>query len=161
MSARDFRARSVVLSQDLITMLDSHPDAFDCLLYRAVRSAPENVVAGLVADVVGSSEGSERRIEYADPVETRGMLVPEDGFSLLAYSGGETDGNIDSAERPIVLLLKESNVPKQSVITWMEYTDTESMKEVRVYILESKAFGKAPVAGLKHYCISMHDESEA
>lgn len=159
---RDYRDRSSVLSSDFATMLDDHPDAFDCLLYKSIRSAPENVVTGLVDDVVGSSEGSERKIEYADPVQTRAMLVPEEQFMFMSYTDGSTDENIGSADQPLVLLLKEQDVPKHSIVTWNEMTgelDTD-IKEIRVYILESKAFGKAPSAGLKHYCIPMKDEGE-
>lgn len=158
---RDYRERSEALSTDFTTMLEEHPDAFDCLLYRAVRDTAENVVEGLVVDVVGSSEGSERKIDYADPVETRAMLVPEEQFMFLAYTEGSTDENIGSTDQPLVLLINEQNVPKQSIVTWTEYTGQgEETKEIRVYILESKAFGKAPTAGLKHYCIPMNDEGE-
>ena len=161
MNPRDYRERSNVLSTDLVTWLDDHPDGFDCLLYRAIRSNPEDVTDGIVADVVGSSEGSERKIEYADPVETRGMLIPEEAFLFSAYTDGSVDENVGSTDQPIVLLLKEQDVPKQSVVTWMEYSGLGAeTKEVRVYILESKAFGKAPSAGLKHYCIPMKDEGE-
>jgi hypothetical protein len=161
LNPRDYRERSAVLSADFANMLDNHPDAFDCLLYKAIRSTPENLVLGLVDDVVGAAEGSERKIEYADPVQTRGMLVPEEQFLFAAYTDGAIDENVGSAEQPLVLLLKEAEVPKQSVVTWVEFTGQgAATKEVRVYILESKAFGKAPSAGLKHYCIPMIDEGE-
>lgn len=161
MNPRDFTNRSAVLSDDIITMLDEHPDAFDCLLYRAVRSSVENVVEGLVEDVVGKSEGSERKIDYADPIETRAMLVPEEQFLFTAYTSGSVDENMGSTDQPLVLMLKEQNIPKQSVVTWLEYTgDGTTTKEVRVYVLESKTFGKSPTAGLRHYCIPMKDEGE-
>jgi hypothetical protein len=161
LTPRDYRPRSAVLSQDFITMLDDHPDSFDCLLYKAIRSTAENVVEGLLLDVVGASEGSERKIDYADPIETRGRLVPEEQFLFAAYTDGTIDENIGSSDQPMVLLLKEADVPKQSVVSWLEFTGqgTET-KEIRVYILESKAFGKAPTVGLKHYVIPMKDEGE-
>jgi hypothetical protein len=142
-------------------MLDNHPDAFDCLLYKAQRATAESVVVGLVEDVVGASEGSERKIEYADPIETRAMLVPEEQFLFSAYTDGSTDENFGSTGQPIVLVLKEHDVPKQSVVTWLEYTGQGvETKENRVYILESRGFGKSPSAGLRHYCIPMNDEGE-
>lgn len=161
MIPRDYRERAEVLSSDFATMLDNHPDAFDCLVYKAMRSTAENVVEGLLDDVVGSSEGSERKIEYADPVEGKAMLVPEDMFFFGAYTDGSTDENIGTADQPLVLLLSVPDVPKQSVVSWLVYTDQAgTTKENRVYILESKSFGIAPSAGLKHYCIPMKDEGE-
>lgn len=162
MANRDYRERSAVLASDIQARLEQHPDSFDCLIYRSIRSTAEDVVAGLVADVVGSSEGSERKIDYADPVEARALIVPDEGFLFSAYTEGSDEENINSSQGPLVLLLSESNIPKQSIVTWNEFigqADTDT-KEVRVYVLESKSFGKAPSAGLKHYCVPMLDEGE-
>jgi hypothetical protein len=158
---RDYRDRSGVLSQDFLTMLNTHPDAFDCLVYKAIRSTAEDTVAGLVDDVVGALEGSERKIDYADPEQARAMLIPEEGFLFGAYSDG-TGEVAATTEQPLVLLLSVPEVPKQSAVAWKEQTGqgAADVKDVAVYILESKAFGKAPVVGEKHYCIPFGDMGE-
>jgi hypothetical protein len=159
---RDYSAHSAVLSTDFITMLDSHPDSFDCLFYSARLDTAENVAAAAGAvDVVGSIEGSHRKIDYADPVPSRARIVHDEGLSLLAYEAGE-GMDLASGSEPVVILLKEGNVPKQSVISWLEKTgpaETDT-KTVYYYVLESRPFGRAPVAGMKHYCIPFLNEGE-
>jgi hypothetical protein len=159
MNNRDYTAQSTVLSADFITMLDHHPESFDCLFFKAELSAPEDVTPSSVTDVVGSIEGTERKISYADPVESRARVVPDEGLSMLAFEAGQGEDAHSGAE-PLVVLLKESNVPKQSIITWTDVTGTTTTKTMTYYVLESKPFGRAPVAGMKHYCIPMPSEGE-
>lgn len=156
MSNRDYSEQSAILSADFLTMLDSHPEAFDCLFFFAELSTAEVVAPGVARDVVGSIEGSERKIGYADPVTSRAMIVPDEGLSLFAFESGHGE-DIRSGKEPVVILIKESTVPKQSVITWTEKTGPGEADEKKVsfYVLESKPFGKAPVAGMKHYCIPL------
>lgn len=154
---RDYSAKSAVLSADFLTMLDNHPESFRCLLFKPTTVA-EDVTPSTIEDVVGSIEGSERKLSYNDSVESRAMIVPDKGLSLLAFESGQGDDTVSGVE-PIVVLLKEATVPKQSIVTWIEKTTTGE-KTVSYYVLESKPFGKAPVAGMKHYCIPMMSEGE-
>ena len=165
MSNRDYSEQSTILSADFLTMLNYHPESFACLFFKSELStaevvAPDGVTDG-VADVVGSIEGSERKIEYSDPVASRAMIVPDEGLSLFAFESGHGEDS-KSGNDPVVILLKETTVPKQSIITWTEKTgpgDTDE-KDVSFYVLESRPFGRAPVAGMKHYCIPLLSEGE-
>lgn len=158
---RDYTAKASVLSSDFLTMLNNHPESFSCMFFKAVLSTPETVAPEGLVDVVGSIEGTERKIEYDDPVPSRAMIIPDEGLSLLAFEAGYGE-DVASGVEPIVVLLKEPVVPKQSVITWIEKTGTRinDKKTVSYYVLESKPFGKAPVVGLKHYCIPLLSEGE-
>jgi len=161
MSNRDYSENSAVLSADFLTMLESHPESFACLFFGSELSTAEVVAPDGVTDVVGSIEGSERKIEYADPLPSRAMIVPDEGLSLFAFESGHGEDS-KSGNNPVVILLRETTVPKQSIVTWTEKTGPGNTdeKSVSFYVLESKPFGKAPVAGMKHYCIPLLSEGE-
>lgn len=160
MSNRDYNETSAILSADFATMLESHPEAFDCLFYKAELGTKEVTAPSIIEDVVGDIEGTQRTIEYADPVPSRAMVAP-DTASSNAYEAGHGE-DYYSEEEPVVILLNEVIVPKQSIIKWTEKTEIDSEnteeKTVSYYILESKPFGRAPVAGMKHYCIPLFNE---
>lgn len=156
---RDYRETGAVISGDVSVLLSSHPEAFDAFLFRAISGSEENATE--VADVVGTLESSEVRIEYADPIPVRALIVPDDSVAWGAFSDGTGENPLDESG-PMVLLLSEATVPKQSVVRWLEYTGQgdDDTREVAVYILKSQPYGKAPVFGLKHYCIPLMSAGE-
>ncbi len=157
---RDYTKNTAKLTHDVTKQLDEHPDSFDCLYYRADTETPEDMVSLLgVQDVVGSSESSSRKIAYAEPVQSRARIIYDEGMTFLAYESGH-DEDYGSATEPVVILLRETNVPKQSVISWKEKSEDGTEKVVFFYILESRPYGRAPAAGMKHYCIPFLNDGE-
>jgi len=69
-------------------MLENEPTAIKGLLFKANRAAKETL-ANMPTDLVGSMEGSEKIIEYLDPVECFGLEIPFE-FDLVAM---ETAGD--------------------------------------------------------------------
>ncbi len=155
---RAYSLTSGVLSQDFKTLLADDPESFECLIYKAT-SQQETVAPSVIADVVGSSESSTRKITYADPVISRALIVPDANLQLLSFGAGEGEDTV-SGKEPVVILLEEDSVPKQSVVRWTEVDVNDTIKTLDFYILNSEPFGKAPVAGYKHYCIPLLSPGE-
>lgn len=156
---RDYRETGAVISGDVSVLLSSHPEAFDATLFQAVSGSEENATE--VSDVVGTLESSEVRIEYADPVPVRAMLVPDDSVMLGAFSDGTSNNPLDESG-PVMLVLSEAVVPKQSVVRWLEYTGQgdDDVREVAVYIVKSAPSGASPIFGMVHYCIPLMSAGE-
>lgn len=148
MQPRDYRPTGQAISDNLRTFITNHPDAFDCLLFRADTSAIETIAPG--TDVVGSLESNERAITYLNPIPARAVKVP-DGLPMSASNDAmEPDG---FQEQPVVLILNVSDTPKQSIVQYNEYVDALNVRRVNLYIVQSESMGSMPGAGLRHYCI--------
>lgn len=156
---RDYRETGAVISGDVSVLLANHPEAFDATLFRSISGSEENSTE--VTDVVGTLESAEVRLEYADPIPVRAMLVPDDSVMMGAFSDGTSDNPLD-ASGPVMLVLSEGVVPKQSVVRWLEYTGQgdDDVREVAVYIVQSAPSGASPIFGLIHYCIPLISAGE-
>lgn len=150
---RDYRQTNVQIASDLDTFFDNDPDVFDVIIFKAQSDEQETVTD--VEDVVGSMESDRRTIEYADPIASKAKIMPFD-FRLFATSDGE-DANEGSAENPIIMLIKEKDIPKQSVIQYDEYINETDIRTVTLYLVHSEAYGQAPVITMAHYLIPMGD----
>lgn len=153
---RDYRAQAALTETDLDTLFEAHTEAFDCLVFKAIVGSEETVTSD-VEDVAGSLESVSRGLSYADPIQARAIIIPDDNLRLQATMDGEdADYYGIEAQQPIALILSEVDVPQQSIIRWREYAD-EAATEPRVltfYVLRSEAVGRSPaVSHMKHYCI--------
>jgi hypothetical protein len=137
-------------------MFDQDPDAVDLLLYKALIGNPETVVE--TEDVVGSIEADERAIEYDDPIDTRGIFLPFDFGGIMAMDSGAQPGDF---EVPVVMLIKETDIPKGSVVQYDEYVSDTEVQTFSMYILKSEAVGQAPSITMKHYMIPFFDDEGA
>jgi len=153
---RDYRETNAQLSSDLDVMFDSDPDAIDLLLFKARLGNPETVTE--TEDVVGSLEDDERAIEYDDPIDTRGRFLPFDFQGILAMDSGAQQGDFDV---PVVMLIKEKNIPIGSVVQYDEYISPTETQMVSLYIIKSEAVGQAPAIAMKHYLIPFFDDEGA
>lgn len=156
---RDYRETGAVISGDVAVFLASHPEAFDATLFKAISGSEENATE--VADVVGTLESTEVRIEYADPIPVRAMLVPDEFVISGAFSDGTGNNPLDESG-PLTLVLSDQTVPKQSVVRWLEYVGQgdEDVREVAVYIVKSAPSGSSPIFGMVHYCIPLLSAGE-
>ncbi len=157
MTTRDYRVHSKSIADDLDDQFDQDPDAIDILLFKARHDLKETVTT--VPDVVGALEASERAIQYDDPISTKAIIVPFD-FRFMALDSGQMAGQENEGNQPIILLIKEDNVPKQSVVQWDEYVSEGQVERRTYYVLFSEAYGQAPVITMGHYCIPFGDNIE-
>jgi hypothetical protein len=155
MTTRDYRVHSKSIADDLDDQFDQDPDAIDILLFKARHDLKETVTT--VPDVVGALEASERAIQYDDPISTKAIVVPFD-FRFMALDSGQAAGQDNEGNQPIILLIKEDNIPKQSVIQWDEYISDSDVERRTYYVLFSEAYGQAPVITMAHYCIPFGDD---
>jgi len=155
MSTRDYRVHSNSIASDLDAQFDQDPDAIDVLLFKARHDLKETVTE--TPDIVGALEASERAIQYDDPIPTKAIIVPFD-FRFMALDDGRTAGQSNEGNQPIILLIKEDNVPKQSVVQWDEYVSDTEVERRTYYVLLSEAYGQAPVITMAHYCIPFADD---
>jgi len=155
-SIRDYRATNTLISDDLDVMFDQDPDAIDMLLFKALIGNPETVVE--TEDVVGSLEADERAVEYDDPIDTRGIFLPFDFHGIQAMDSGAQQGDYDV---PVVMLIKEREIPRGSVIQYDEYINETETQTMSLYIVKSEAVGQAPAIAMKHYLIPFFDDEGA
>lgn len=146
---RDYRPSHQALSGDVKTMLKNHPDSFDALFYRADLTTPETLA--VAPDVVGALDVAERSLSYADPLQTRVMLIPEPAPVLMIWNGTESN----ATGTPIVLLSTDDDVPVQSVFQWSEYISENESRDVSFYVLYAESVGVAPGVCSKLYCLPM------
>ena len=148
MAARDYRSTNQTLAAALNALLDQSPNAIDIILFKALPGTEEVVAEG--ADVVGTMEARERRIDYAAPVNTKGLIIPNESMIFGMAEDGESPV---PGEEPIVMLVKAPDIPKQSVIWYESYIDATNTEEYYYYLLKSEPIGKAPSIIMKHYFI--------
>lgn len=153
---RDYRTTNTLISADLDTMFDQDPDAIDILLFKARRGNPETVVE--TEDVVGSVEADDRAVEYDDPIDSRGIFLPFEFDGILAMDSGEKQGDY---ETPVVMLIKEKDIPKGSVVQYDEFISATETQTLTMYIIKSEAVGQAPAIAMKHYLIPFFDDEGA
>jgi len=153
MLPRDYRNHVNSIAGDLADLFQQDPDVFDVILFKAQPAVLETVTS--VTDVVGSLESDSRRLTYADPALTKAILIPFD-FKFFATEDGFLPN--DGTDQPVILLLAEQDVPRQSRIVWQEYSDDETMRLVSFYVQSSEAYGQAPVLTMAHYCLPCIDD---
>lgn len=129
---------------DMQKMLDVHPNAFECLVFKAVLDKPEQL--NHEKDVVGTLEEQEATFSYRSPVLTKAVELPYElsGLSMLAAGSGA-----DILDVPRQFLLKEPQVPEQSVI-WVDELIGSELKTTLLYVMGAEPIGKNGTAGFKY-----------
>ncbi|NHB94559.1 hypothetical protein [Photorhabdus cinerea] len=130
---------------DLQKTLDINPNAFDCLLFKANLNALEHLSQD---DVVGNLESREETFSYSSPTITRAIELPNDSSSIQMMAFG--DGT-DEGEEIFQMLIKELNVPEQSVLWIEELTSDETVQVRLLYIIKAEPIGKNGAGGFKYH----------
>ncbi|MCC8380060.1 hypothetical protein [Xenorhabdus sp. PB30.3] len=133
---------------DLQKTLDINPNAFDCLLFKANLNALEHLSQ---SDVVGNLESREETFSYSSPTITRAIELPHDSGSIQMMAFG--DGT-DEGEEVFQMLIKELNVPEQSVLWIEEQTSDETIQVRLLYIIKAEPIGKHGSGGFKYNLMS-------
>jgi hypothetical protein len=153
---RDLRPLLRVVAGDLDIFLKSSPDAFDALLFRALRDQVEQVTD--VVDQVGSMEASEKIIEYADPDPVRAFELPFD-FPVAVDDEGESASGY--SDQPVTALIDAADIPKASVLVYDEYDDLTDKTTRRVlYVERVESISKKPGAGSIYFMLPFFDFDE-
>ena len=148
MVARDYRNTNQALATSLYALLDQSPNAIDIILFKVLPGTEEVVAEG--ADVVGTMESRERRVDYADPVNTKGLIIPDESMIFGMSEDGESPV---PGEEPIIMLIQAVDIPKQSVIWYEDYIDATDTEEHYYYVLKAEAVGVSPAMITKYYLI--------
>ena len=85
---RNYHPTAAVLSHDLSIMLSHHPEAFDCIIFPALDSSHNEIVAE--NSPTGTLLDREERLQaYDAPVKARAMIVPDEAqmISMLGAIG--------------------------------------------------------------------------
>ncbi|MET4696622.1 hypothetical protein [Endozoicomonas lisbonensis] len=133
------------VAEDLVKIIDQAPTGFDLLVFKAQIDDTESTVD--MPDPVGNLEAREKTISFADPVVSRAIMLPNDHPGLsLAYGFGE----LDHMDEPVSIVLKEPNVPEQSVVWFEEQVSADRVKVTLLYVLKSEPVGANGQAGSVH-----------
>ena len=145
---KDHHTTQVAMFAALEKMLDGDPQAFDAMLYVVEDAEPEVVVTNIL-DPAGGVEMDERKPSYADPVETRAMIVPDDALVHFAVDSGDGIAPETDAKKMLI----KGTVPKRSVLQFDKYKSAGETETVFYYVLSSTPVGDAPVLGYIHNMI--------
>lgn len=132
---------------DMQKMLAIHPNAFECLLFKAELDKPEQI--NHEKDVVGTLEAQEATFSYRSPVLTKAVELPFELSGLSMLAGGD---GADVIDVPRQFLLQEMQVPEQSVI-WIDELIDSKVKTTLLYVMSAEPIGKNGTAGYKYNMI--------
>ena len=84
---RSYQATAAALSHTFSVMLQSHPEAFDCLIFPAQPSEQNEIIA-VDSPTVTLLDRDERAQRYGAPIKARAMLVPDGEWAFGAVDSG-------------------------------------------------------------------------
>lgn len=132
------------IATDLDRIIETHPEAFDGVLFRAISENKE-VVAQAEQDIVGSLDSKERTIEYEPPVVV-GVIEPTQ--DIRHYPGlNSGDGYGLQQDDGQYRLLIAGRVPRYSVIAFpvQQHDGTYTLRIM--YVLNIRTLGRKAPAG--------------
>lgn len=150
---RDYNRTCDVLNHDIVTMLEHHPEAFDCIVYPALESE-QNEIEAVNKPNVTLLDRDERKQTYGEGLVARAMSIPDEAVAMgLVDSGLYEHFESVTATGAINLVLSVKAVRSFSLIQWMEYADHDDVVERTVYVADIKQCGHSMgVAGCIYVC---------
>ena len=157
---RSYQATAAALSHTFSVMLQSHPEAFDCLIFPAQPSEQNEIIA-VDSPTVTLLDRDERAQRYGAPIKARAMLVPDGEWAFGAVDSGLYE-SFHSDEEAMLLLLSVPGLRTFSLVQWLEYLDMASQETVErtVYIAENIPVGRTLGAGMVHKCYPLPASGE-
>ena len=153
---RNYHPTAAVLSHDLSIMLSHHPEAFDCIIFPALDSSHNEIVAE--NSPTGTLLDREERLQaYDAPVKARAMIVPDEAQMFGTVSSGSMENFHDTPEG-IRLLLSMPDLRTYTLVQWMEYPTMFSADPVErtVYVSSVQPLGKTlGAAGFSYLCFPL------
>ncbi len=152
LTPRSYRPGAQALNDAYATMLQSHPEAFDCIIYPAKSSEHNEILAD--NEPVGTLlDRDERAQEYDPPVLGRALIVPKQELAFDATDSGLYE-SFHAASEAMTLMLSISGLRRHSLVQWEEYLslDSEDTIERVVFIADEKPVGRTLNAQMLYIC---------
>lgn len=149
---RSYQPGAQALADTYATMLQSHPEAFDCLIYPAKSSEHDEILAD--NEPVGTLlDRDERAQEYEAPLLARAMIVPRQDLMFDATDSGQYE-SFHAASEALTMLLSVPGLRRHSLVQWSEYLSPDSDETVDrvVYVSNEKPIGRTLNAQMLYTC---------
>lgn len=157
---RNYVPGGKVLQHTYEVMLRDHPEAFDVIVFPALRSE-ENEINAVDAPEITLLDRDERGQTYGEPYKCRAIIAPEE---TLAFSATDSEllESFHSASEAVNLLLAGRGVRTYSIIQWLEYPDMDSEETVErtVYVAATRPVGHTMNTWTIHTCFPLFGEGE-
>lgn len=152
LSPRSYKPGAQVLNDTYATMLQSHPEAFDCIIYPAKSSEHDEIWADN-APVGTLLDRDERAQEYDTPILARALIVPRQDLAFDATDSGLYE-SFHAASEAMTMLLSIPGLRRHSLVQWSEYLSLESDETVErvVYVSDEKPVGRTMNAQMLYTC---------
>lgn len=98
-----------MVGDGIATLLDQHPEAFDCLVFKVVKGSEEQLASE--DDPAGALESEARALSYESAVPARALIIYDDAVSFGTLPDGLRE-NFQAAEQPFKLLLWEGEIAR-------------------------------------------------
>jgi hypothetical protein len=154
---RNYASTAISILWDIVKTLDDHPDAFGVSIHKATGPLENPAPEIEEHPQVVAMESGERRPTFAEPVQTRAMIVPPEIRNMLGLYGGDVQANPMADEEPMLIVLKDQAVPRYSFVQWQEAQADGGIQDRLMYILHGEAVGEAPAIVMIHHCIPAGD----
>lgn len=149
---RSYKSTAGIVRHTLEVMLRDHPEAFDVLVFPALESDRNEIVA--VNRPRATLLDREQRLqEYGPPFRARARIVPEDIMPLEMVDSASFE-SFHGMQDAVRIVLSQPGVRTFSLIQWLEYPEHESEETATrtVYIAETQPLGRTLDAGVVHVC---------
>lgn len=151
MRPRNYSPLGSILSHDYKSVLEQHPEAFDCIVFPAKSPEHDETIA-VNESVATVLESDSRAQKYDTPVYARAMLVPKQELDYDATESGQYEAFTDSSDA--INLMLSVQVRRYSLIQWLEYIalDRDETIERTVYVRDILPLGRTLTAGATYVC---------
>ena len=149
---RSYKPGAQVLNDTYVTMLKSHPEAFDCIIYPAKSSEHNEILAD--NEPVGTLlDRDERAQEYDPPVLARALIVPKQELAFDATDSGLYE-SFHAASEAMTLMLSIPGLRRHSLVQWKEYLSlaNEDTVERVVFVADEKPVGRTLNTQMLYTC---------
>lgn len=152
LTPRSYRPGAQVLNDTYATMLQSHPEAFDCIIYPA-KSSEHNEILAENEPVGTLLDRDERAQEYDPPALGRALIVPKQELVFDATDSGLYE-SFHAASEAMTLMLSIPGLRRHSLVQWKEYLSLESEDTIErvVFIADEKPVGRTLNAQMLYIC---------
>lgn len=152
LTPRSYKPGAQVLNDTYATMLQSHPEAFDCIIYPAKSSEHNEILAD--NEPVGTLlDRDERAQEYDAPVLARALIVPKPDLAFDVTDSGLYE-SFHAASEAMTLMLSIPGLRRHSLVQWKEYLspDSDENSDRVVFIADEKPIGRTLNAQMIYIC---------
>ena len=153
---RTYKLGGSVLEDTYAIMLEKHPESFDVMVYPALSSLHDEIVAVDKPEVT-LLDRDERVQSFGDPFVARARIVPQETLSFEVTDSSFFEA-FHGASEAIVLMLSTPSVRTFTVIQWLEYISLHSDELVvrTVYVAANNNIGRTTGSQLLHVCYPLN-----